>query len=85
MTKGAYGRRSHSGHRSDRDDMIRDGRFLNTPDKRGDGHRYYSSYGSDRYHGHRDYHPYKRSDGGYFLDEFKKEKPPTFDGEMKKS
>jgi len=26
-----------------------------------------------------------RSDKGYFLDDFKKEKPPTFNGEMDKS
>lgn len=32
---------------------------------------------------HNLYHPY-RSDRGYFLNEFKKEKPPKFDGEMKK-
>jgi len=35
----------------------------------------------DRYH----YHPYRRSDKGYFPDAFKKEKPPTFDGEVNKS
>lgn len=36
------------------------------------------------YHGHYRYHPYRSNDRGYFLDEFKKAKPPTFDGEMKK-
>jgi len=38
----------------------------------------------DRYHGHHHYHPYRRSDRGYFLDELKKEKAPIFDGEMNK-
>ena len=45
---------------------------------------YYSSSDSDRYYDRHHYHPYRRSDRGYFLDEFKKEKPPTFHGEMKK-
>jgi len=64
---------------------MRDGRLLDTPNRRGDGHRYYSNYSSDRNYDHNHYHPYKRSDRGYLSDEFKKEKPPTFDGEMKKS
>ena len=46
---------------------------------------YYSSFGFDRHHDRHHYHPYKRNDRGYFLDEFKKEKTPTFDGEMNKS
>jgi len=33
---------------------------------------------------HHCYHPYRRSDRGYFPDEFKKAKPPTFDGKMRK-
>lgn len=65
-TNGAYCRRSCSGHRSYRDDIIMDGRLLDTSDQRGDGYRYYSSYGSERYHGHHCYHPYRRSDKGYF-------------------
>ena len=43
----------------------------------------HSSSGSDRYHGHHRYHPYRRNDRGYFSDEFKNSKPPTFDGEEK--
>lgn len=39
----------------------------------------------DKYHGHYHYHSYRRSDRGYLLDEFKKVKPLTFDGEMKRS
>jgi len=81
---GAYGSRSHGGHRSDRGDTIRDGRFLDTSNKRGDGHKFYSSSSSDRYHGHHRYHPYRWSDRGYFPSEFKKSKPPTFEGDLKK-
>jgi len=54
-------------------------------DSRDDRHRYYSSFGSHRYHDHDNYHLYMRNDRRYLSDEFKKEKPPTFDGEMKKS
>jgi len=46
---------------------------------------YHSSSGSGRHDNLYHYHPYRRSDRGYFLYEFKKEKAPTFDGEMKKS
>lgn len=84
MTNGAYGSRSHDGHWSNRDDMVRDGRFLDTLDKRGDEHGFYSYSGSDRYHGHHRYHHYKRNGRGYLLNDFKKSKPPTFDGELKK-
>ena len=64
--------------------MIRDGKFLDTTDRRGEKHRYHSSSSSERHHDHHHYHPYRRSDRGYFPNEFKKEKPPTFYGEMKK-
>lgn len=40
---------------------------------------------SDKYHGHHHDHPYRRSDMGYLIDEFKKSNPLTFDGEMSKS
>ena len=46
---------------------------------------YYSSSSSYRHHDHHHFHPYSTSDRGYFPDEFKKEKTPSFDGEMKKS
>jgi len=46
---------------------------------------YYSGSGSDRHHDLHHYHPYRRSNKGYFLDDFKKEKTPTFYKEMKKS
>jgi len=65
--------------------MIRDGRSLDTLDRRGDGRRYYSSFDSDKHYDRHHYHPYWRSDRGYFPDDFKKVKLPTFDGEMKKS
>lgn len=69
---------------SNRDYTVRDGRLLDTLDRRGNGHNIYSSSILNRYHGHRRYHPYKRSDRGYFLDEFNKPKPPTFDGDLNK-
>jgi len=58
-----------------------DDKLLDTPDRRGHRHKYDSSSELDRHH---DHHPYRRSDRGYFPCEFKKAKPPTFDGEMKK-
>ena len=63
--------------------MVRDGILLDTLDRRGDKNSYYSSFDSDRHYDCHRYHPY-RSDRGYFLDEFKKVKSPTFDGDMKK-
>jgi len=83
ITNGPYGNKSLGGYRSDKDDTIKDGRFLDMSDRRCDRHRYYSRFGYDRYHDHHLYHPYRRSDKEYFLDEFKKENPPTFYGEMK--
>lgn len=64
-------------------DMVRDDRLLDTPERRDDEYRYYSSYCSDRHHDRHCYHPYRRNDRGYFLNEFKKSKPPTFDGRVK--
>jgi len=58
---------------------------LDTLDRRGTGYGYYSSYGFYKHHDHHHYHPYRRNDKEYLSNEFKKEKPPTFDGEMKKS
>ena len=43
---------------------------------------YHSISGFDRHDDRYRYHPYRRSDRGYLLDEFKKEKAPIFDGEM---
>lgn len=63
---------------------MKDGRLLDTLDRRGDEYMYYSSSGSDRHHDHHRYHPYRRSDRGYLSNEFKKAKPPTFDGDVKK-
>lgn len=64
---------------------MKDGRLLNTPDRRRDKHRYDSSFDSDKHYDHHLYHPYRRSDKVYFPNEFQKEKPPTFDGEINKS
>jgi len=63
---------------------VRDGRLLDTLDRRDDGHMYYSSYGSDRHYDRHHFHPYRRSDRGYFSNEFKKAKAPTFHGDLKK-
>lgn len=43
---------------------------------------YYSVYSFDRDYDHPRYHPYRRTDRGYLSDEFKKMKPPNFDGEL---
>ena len=66
------------------DDTVRGGRQMDTPDMRGSAYKFYSSFGSNRKHGHHCCHPYKRSDRGQFPNKFKKVKPPTFDGELKK-
>ena len=63
---------------------IIDGRFLDTPDKRGSNYEFYSSCGLDKYHGHHHHYPYRTSERRYLPNEFKKSKPPTFDGELKK-
>ena len=81
---GAYDNRSHGGNISNRDDTIRDGRLLDTLYRSGDGYKYYYSFGLDRHHDSNCYHPYRRSDRGYFPNDFKKEKPPSFDGDVKK-
>jgi len=81
---GAYGSRSHGGHKFDRDDTIRDGTLLYTLDRRGGGQMYHSSFDSDKHYDSHYYHPYRRIDKGYFPSEFKKEKPPTFDWYVKK-
>jgi len=64
--------------------MVRYCRFFDTPDTRGSGHGFSSNSGLDRYHGHHQCHPYWRCGRGYFLNEFNKSKPLTFDGELKK-
>jgi len=62
---------------------MRDRRLLDTPDRRGDEYQYYYSFGSNRRHDCHRYHPYMSNDRGYFPDDLKKEKPPTFDGDVK--
>jgi len=57
---------------------------LDTPDWRSSGYGFYFSSGSERYNGHHHYHPYRRSERGYFPYDFKKSIPPMLDGEMKK-
>jgi len=61
---GAYGNISPSRRRSDRSEIVRDGRLLDTPERRGNEYKYYSSSGYDRHHDHHCYHPYRRNDKG---------------------
>ena len=65
--------------------MVKDDRLLENPDRRGGRHRCHYSSSSDKHDDQYFYHPYWRSDKGYSSNEFKKEKLPTFDGEVKKS
>lgn len=82
---GAYGSRFHGSHKLDKDDIVRNGWLLDTPYRIGDRKRYHSNSDSNRHNDRYCYHPYRRSDRGYFPNEFKKENPPTFDGEVMKS
>ena len=59
--------------------------MMDTPYRRGDRHRYYSSSDFDRHYDRHNYHLYRRNNRGHFLDEFKKENPPAFHGKMNKS
>lgn len=69
----------------DNDDSVKSGKFLDAPERRASMHRFYSSFTSKRHHLHRRQHHYRRIERGYSPKEFKKTKPPTFDGEMTKS
>jgi len=82
-TNGAYGSKSQLGYRLDRGDTIKGGISLDTLDKRIGMYVYHSSSSSRRHHhSHHHHHAYRRSE--YLLEEFKKVKAPTFDGEIKK-
>lgn len=63
---------------SDIDDTVRDGRFLNTPYRRGDEYKYHLSSSLGRHYDRLWYHPYKKSDRKYMPNEFKKAKPRGF-------
>ena len=84
-TNGAYGSRSRRRYIMDRDDIVRDDRSLDTPNKWAKIHGFYSISDFEGDHHHYHEHPYWRSERGYFPDEFRKAKPPTFVGEVKKS
>jgi len=67
----------------DRVDTIRGGISLDTPKRRTSMYGHHSSSSSRRYHhNHHHHHPSRR--GEYLLEEFKRVKPPTFDGEINK-
>jgi len=64
-----------------KDDMVKSGKFLDTPEIRDSMHGFYSSSTFRKHHRHHCQH-HRRSE--YFPKDFKKSNPPTFDGEMKK-
>lgn len=66
------------------DDIVRGGRWLDIPDRRGSYYGFYSSSGLEMHYGYHHHHPYRRSEKKYSPNEFKKAKPPIFNGEMKK-
>jgi len=68
----------------DIDDIVSCERSLDTLERRASTRGFYSSSGSERNHHHHCQHPYRRSEKGYFLEEFNKSKPLAFDGEMMK-
>ena len=83
-TNEAYGSKYWFGYRLDRGDTVKGGRSLYTPDRRTSMYGHHSSLSSRRHnHSLHHHHPYRR--GEYSPEEFKKVKPLTFDGEMKKS
>ena len=56
---------------------------MDTPERRTDMYEFHSRSSSMRHNHHHHHHnPYRRSE--YFLEEFKKFKPPKFDEHMKK-
>lgn len=67
-----------------RDDTVKSGRSLDTPEIRAITHGFYSNSSFMRHYRHRRKHPYTKGERGYFLEEFKKAKPPTFVGDLDK-
>lgn len=62
MTNGAYESRSQSRHWLDREDIVRDDIFLDTPDRRGSDHGFYTISSSEGQYGHYHHHPYRMSE-----------------------
>lgn len=58
---------------------------LESDNRRGDDHRYNSSFDFDKHHDRHHYYPYRSNSKRHLTDEFKKENPPNFDGDVKKS
>lgn len=78
-TDGAEGNRSKKRHKQINEVMVRGGTPLSTPKKRIGSPKQLPSVATKRHY------QQKRGKWKYFmLNEFKKEKPPTFDGEEKK-
>lgn len=65
-------------------DKFEGGRILNTTDRRANTHEFYSNSSSETHYHHYCQLPYRRSERGYFPNEFRKAKPPNFDEEVKK-
>ncbi len=42
--------------------IVKNGRFLDTPNRGGNDHGFYSSFCSERHHHHHHHHPYRRSE-----------------------
>ena len=85
MTNGAYGSRSRSGYSLDKDDTFIGGKRLDTPNRRGSVHGFYYRFSYETNHHHYHQHIYRRSEKKYLPRDFKKAKPSTFDGDVKKS
>jgi len=67
----------------DRGDIVRGGRLLDTLVRRTYMYGHHSSSSSKRHHyNHHRHHHYRRKE--YLPEEFKKVRPPTFDGDIKK-
>lgn len=73
------------GYRMDIDDTIKSAISLDTLEMGASINRFYSSSCFTRHHCHHLQHLYRKRERGYFQEEFRKAKPPTFDGEMTKS
>lgn len=89
-TNGEYGSRSRKRHKWERENNVRGNAPLSTP-KRGTriyGHHYgrhYISITRRHHHNYHDNHHQRKREREYMIEEFKKEKPPTVDGQMKNS
>jgi len=66
--------------RVERDDTIKSGKILDTLEKMPTSHELYSTFTFGRHNFHHRQHHYRRREKGYFIEDLKKAKPPTFYG-----